>query len=317
MITKSYIEFINAEEERHISGLLASVIKIAECDLNLNITIRNCKVMLDGDESTVLQFQNFIEQIKEIDKTKINKQAVMAAYKAFYDGDSNFLERQKSCCIEVGTRKPYVFARTIGQQNYIKMLTECCVTFCIGPAGTGKTYLAIAKAVNALLNDQVNKIILTRPAIEAGEHLGFLPGDLKQKIDPYVRPLFDALHNMLPAETIEKNIERGIIEVAPLAYMRGRTLNNAFIILDEAQNTTSQQMLMFLTRLGHDSKCVVTGDPSQIDLDNKDNSGLIEASQILKNVDNLGICELTGHDVIRHSIVQNIIEAYERKKKVS
>ena len=174
-----------------------------------------------------------------------------------------------------------------------------------------QTYLAMAKAVSALLNEEVNRIILTRPAIEAGEHLGFLPGDFKQKVAPYLRPLYDALHDMLPAELIEKNIERGIIEVAPLAYMRGRTLNHAFVILDEAQNTTRQQMLMLLTRLGYESTCVITGDPSQVDLPDSTHSGLLEAQKILRNIPDLGVCELTRSDIVRHPLVQRIIEAYQ------
>ena len=196
------------------------------------------------------------------------------------------------------------------------MITNSCITLCVGPAGTGKTYIAIAKAVNALINDEVSRIILTRPAIEAGERLGFLPGDLKQKIDPYIKPLFDALHDMLPSDILEKYMERGIIEVAPLAYMRGRTLNNSFVILDEAQNTSKQQMLMFLTRLGYESKCIITGDPSQIDLPNRNESGLIEAYNVLDNIDNLGICQLTKRDVVRHPIVQKIIEAYNNHRSV-
>jgi phosphate starvation-inducible PhoH-like protein len=226
-------------------------------------------------------------------------------------GQDNPFQKLAEIRIPVGPRKPDVFPRTFGQQRYVDTLQRSSVTFGIGPAGTGKTYLAMAKAVSALLNEEVSRIILTRPAIEAGEHLGFLPGDFKQKVAPYLRPLYDALHDMLPAELIEKNIERGIIEVAPLAYMRGRTLNHAFVILDEAQNTTRQQMLMFLTRLGYESKCVITGDPSQVDLPDSTHSGLIEAQKILKNIPDLGICELTRSDIVRHPLVQRIIEAYQ------
>jgi len=202
--------------------------------------------------------------------------------------------------------------KTLGQKNYIDMIRKNTIVFGIGPAGTGKTYLAMAMAITAFKNNEVNRIILTRPAIEAGEKLGFLPGDLQQKVDPYLRPLYDALYEIMGAEQFMKNMEKGLIEVAPLAYMRGRTLDNAFIVLDEAQNTTPEQMKMFLTRIGYGSKAVVTGDITQIDLGEGKRSGLTDASSILKDIEGIGIMTLTNKDVVRHPLVQKIINAYEK-----
>lgn len=213
--------------------------------------------------------------------------------------------------IHTSTKKANVSPKTTGQRKYIDAVRKHDVTFGIGPAGTGKTYLGIAMAVNSLREEQVNRIILTRPAVEAGEALGFLPGDLYEKIAPYLRPLHDALHDMLPADEIQRHMERGVIEVAPLAYMRGRTLNNAFIILDEAQNSTMEQMFMFLTRLGQGSRAVITGDPTQIDLPRNKESGLIEAIKALRHVEGIAIVEFTRKDVVRHPLVQRIIAAYE------
>ena len=205
-----------------------------------------------------------------------------------------------------------VRTRTVGQRSYVSAIARNTVVFGIGPAGTGKTYLAVAMAVRAFRRHEVTRIILTRPAVEAGEKLGFLPGDLQDKVDPYLRPLYDALFEMLGAEAFQRHLERGSIEVAPLAYMRGRTLDNAFIILDEAQNTTSEQMKMFLTRLGEGSHMVITGDATQIDLPEKQKSGLLTASRILKDVEDIAVCEFTNRDVVRHKLVQDIIRAYEK-----
>src|SRR5207253_9022001 len=211
-------------------------------------------------------------------------------------------------------KKPGVTAKTVGQKNYVDAIRQHDVTIGVGPAGTGKTYLAMAMAVTALREEKVSRIILTRPAVEAGEALGFLPGDLYEKIAPYLRPLHDALHDMLPPDEIQRHTERGTIEIAPLAYMRGRTLNHAFIILDEAQNSTTEQMFMFLTRLGHGSKAVITGDLTQIDLPPHKHSGLVEAHHALKNVEGVAIIEFTRHDVVRHPLVQRIISAYEEHR---
>lgn len=211
-------------------------------------------------------------------------------------------------------RKPGVTAKTLGQKRYLDAIRQHDITFGIGPAGTGKTYLAVAMALSALRAGGISRIILTRPAVEAGEALGFLPGDLYEKITPYLRPLHDALHDMLPAEEIQKHTERGIIEIAPLAYMRGRTLNHAFIILDEAQNATTEQMLMFLTRLGHGSKAVITGDETQTDLPAHKQSGLVEAHRALRHTEGIAIIEFNRRDVVRHPLVQRIIAAYEEHR---
>ncbi|HEV2394881.1 MAG TPA: PhoH family protein [Verrucomicrobiae bacterium] len=216
--------------------------------------------------------------------------------------------------IQTSEKKPSVTAKTVGQKRYLDAIRRHDVTFGVGPAGTGKTYLAVAMALAALREGRVSRIILTRPAVEAGEALGFLPGDLYEKIMPFLRPLHDALHDMLPAEEIQKNTERGVIEIAPLAYMRGRTLNHAFIILDEAQNSTTEQMFMFLTRLGVNSKAVVTGDETQIDLPPQKRSGLLEAHRALKHIEGIGIVEFTRRDVVRHPLVQRIIAAYEEHR---
>jgi len=213
--------------------------------------------------------------------------------------------------IQTSEKKPSVTAKTVGQKKYLDAIRQHDVTFGIGPAGTGKTYLAVAMALAALREGRVSRIILTRPAVEAGEALGFLPGDLYEKILPYLRPLNDALHDMLPAEEIQKHTERGIIEIAPLAYMRGRTLNHAFVILDEAQNSTTEQMFMFLTRLGINAKAVVTGDETQIDLPGHKHSGLLEAHRVLRGTEGIAIVEFTRRDVVRHPLVQRIIAAYE------
>ena len=302
------------DEVNNISTLIVLLQKHVVEYFNTKITLRDREVIVhsikDNGENNIKLVINFINQLRSIDYTHIDTKIVLKSFIEFEKGNRNFLHDQKKSFISVAKPKSDIFSKTLGQQKYISMLEKYSLILCVGPAGTGKTYIAIAKAVNALINNEVNRIILTRPAIEAGENLGFLPGDLKQKIDPYIRPLFDALHDMIPSEAIEKYMEKGIIEVAPLAYMRGRTLKNSFIILDEAQNTTHQQMLMFLTRLGFDSKCVITGDPSQIDLADKNKSGLINAHKILKNIDQIGICELNKKDVIRHPLVQKIIEAY-------
>jgi phosphate starvation-inducible PhoH-like protein len=211
-------------------------------------------------------------------------------------------------------KKPGVTAKTVGQKKYLDAIRKHDITFGVGPAGTGKTYLAVAMALTTLREGKASRIILTRPAVEAGEALGFLPGDLYEKILPYLRPLHDALHDMLPAEEIQKHTERGTIEIAPLAYMRGRTLNNAFIILDEAQNSTTEQMLMFLTRLGHGSKAVITGDETQIDLPPHKHSGLLEAHRVLKDTEGIAVIEFGKRDVVRHPLVQRIIAAYEEHR---
>ena len=228
------------------------------------------------------------------------------------DGTEDKLAALSDDCVCITTKGRPVRPKTLGQKKYVDAIKQNTVTFGVGPAGTGKTYLAVAMAVRAFRAHDINRIVLTRPAVEAGEKLGFLPGDLQNKVDPYLRPLYDALFDMLGAENYQKYVEKGNIEVAPLAYMRGRTLDDSFIILDEAQNTTPEQMKMFLTRLGFNSKAVITGDITQIDLPDMKRSGLMEAVKILKNVDDISINYLTNKDVVRHRIVQDIIKAYER-----
>lgn len=257
-----------------------------------------------------IEFINELYKNFKIGKT-LDKQSITYAIELLNEGNKDQIEELEDT-IAVTKKGREVKPKTIGQKHYINLIRNNDITLGVGPAGTGKTYLAVAMAVRAFKKDEISRIILTRPAVEAGESLGFLPGDMKDKVDPYLRPLYDALFDMLGDEKCAKYIERGIIEVAPLAFMRGRTLDNAFIILDEAQNTTPEQMKMFLTRLGFESKAVVTGDLTQIDLPNKYKSGLIQAMDVLKDVDGVGINKFTEKDVVRHELVQRIIKAYEK-----
>ena len=310
------VHFENASEARDIGAVVDNLSAQVEAETGAKLVVRDLTVKIAGTEDTVQKITGFIEDLRKArNHTTLDAQAVSYAYDAFSRGEDSTFERLASIRIDVSARKPAIFPKTFGQQVYLDALHKNTVTFGIGPAGTGKTYLAMAMAVSALLKEEVSRIILTRPAIEAGENLGFLPGDFQQKVAPYLRPLYDALYDMLPAETIESYIERGVIEVAPLAYMRGRTLNHAFVVLDEAQNTTPPQMLMFLTRLGFDSKCAITGDLTQIDLPNRTTSGLLEARSILGNIKGLEIIELSERDVVRHALVQKVIEAYREQRK--
>ena len=310
------VHFENASEARDIGAVVDTLSARVEAETGAKLVVRDLTVKIAGTEDTVQKITDFIEDLRKArSHTTLDAQAVSYAYDSFSRGEDSTFERLASMRIDVSARKPAIFPKTFGQQVYLDALHKNTVTFGIGPAGTGKTYLAMAMAVSALLKEEVSRIILTRPAIEAGENLGFLPGDFQQKVAPYLRPLYDALYDMLPAETIESYIERGVIEVAPLAYMRGRTLNHAFVVLDEAQNTTPPQMLMFLTRLGFDSKCAVTGDLTQIDLPNRTASGLLEARSILGNIEGLEIIDLTERDVVRHALVQKVIEAYREQRK--
>ncbi len=309
------VHFDNASEAREINAVLEPLTARIEKDHELEVVSRDLAVNIQGGDESAEKIAAFIEGLRAArDRARLDDQTVGYAYDAFVRGEENVFKKLASIRVDVSPRKPAIFPKTLGQQIYLDAMRENAITFGIGPAGTGKTYLAMAMAVSALLREDISRIILTRPAIEAGENLGFLPGDFQQKVAPYLRPLYDALHDMLPAETVETLIERGVIEVAPLAYMRGRTLNHAFVILDEAQNTTPQQMLMFLTRLGFDSKCAVTGDLTQIDLPSNKPSGLLEARSILKHIEGLEIVELTERDVVRHPLVQKVIEAYQGKR---
>ena len=292
-------------------------------DENLNTVVRELgvAVRVDGLEAVVTGAEvsanraaEVIESLARLSETgeKIDKGRVVYCIELAKDGRASDILRLSSGAVTITYRGKPVKCRTVGQQAYVDAIRHNTVVFGIGPAGTGKTYLAVCMAVQAMKQKQVDKIILTRPAVEAGEKLGFLPGDLQTKVDPYLRPLYDALQEMLGLETYAKFMERGSIEIAPLAYMRGRTLSNAFIILDEAQNTTPEQMKMFLTRLGDGSKMVVTGDVTQIDLPEGKRSGLVRSVEILRGIEGIRIMELTAKDVVRNPLVMNIVRAYER-----
>ncbi|MBI9021490.1 MAG: PhoH family protein [Verrucomicrobia bacterium] len=313
-MSEQTLHFDNAREASDLTALPAQTVAEVERVFGVSLTARDTWLKTAGERAE--DAVRFFEELRTARDCglPLNNALILHALSAFAAGREKILESFASMRIDVSPRKAAVFPRTAGQQIYLDAIRNNAVTFGLGPAGTGKTYLAMACAISALLNDEVSRIILTRPAIEAGEALGFLPGDLQQKIDPYLRPLYDALHDMLPAGEIEKLMERGVIEVAPLAYMRGRTLNHAFIILDEAQNTTTKQMLMLLTRLGFDAKAVITGDPTQIDLPDRKNSGLLEAEIALQKIADLAFVELTDDDVIRHPLVQKIIRAYRRHR---
>ena len=283
-------------------------------ELGVDIYAHGSEVMLSGEPEKVELARLTLEKLLEIiqrgetvDRTRIRYAVELAA-----EGNAERIGEIMRDVIAITHRGRQVKCKTLGQKQYVEAIKRNTCAFAVGPAGTGKTYLAIAMAVVALKNKDVERIILTRPAVEAGEKLGFLPGDLAQKVDPYLRPLYDALHEMLGMEAYQRLVERGAVEVAPLAYMRGRTLNDAFIILDEAQNTTSEQMKMFLTRMGMGSKMVITGDVAQIDLPAGKRSGLVEALEVLKGVKDIGIVTLTHRDVVRHELVQAIVRAYER-----
>lgn len=311
------IHFDNADEARSVGLMLEPLTGRIEQDYRLQLIVRDLTIMLNGAEEDAARAAHYIEGLRGArDRASMDARSAEYTYGAFLRGEEDVFERLAGIRVEVSPRKPAVYPKTLGQRIYLDAIAGNAITFGIGPAGTGKTYLAMAMAVSALLRDDVSRIILTRPAIEAGENLGYLPGDFQQKVYPYLRPLYDALYDMMPPEAIEGYIERGVIEVAPLAYMRGRTLNHAFVILDEAQNTTPQQMLMFLTRLGFDSKCVITGDPSQIDLPNPSASGLQDARSVLTEIRGLEQVVLSERDVVRHPLVQKVIEAYQQKRSV-
>lgn len=313
MIVQKSFEITDDKFERELFGNFDENIKIIEKSLNVDVLLREGNIVLIGQNKNVEKAIEFINELYKnfkIGKT-LDKQSITYAIELLNEGNKEQIEELEDT-IAVTKKGREVKPKTIGQKHYINLIRNNDITLGVGPAGTGKTYLAVAMAVRAFKKEEISRIILTRPAVEAGESLGFLPGDMKDKVDPYLRPLYDALFDMLGDEKCAKYIERGIIEVAPLAFMRGRTLDNAFIILDEAQNTTPEQMKMFLTRLGSGSKAVVTGDLTQIDLPNKYKSGLIQAMDVLKDVDGVGINKFTEKDVVRHELVQRIIKAYEK-----
>ncbi len=301
------------EHMRKIFGMQDAYVKKLERDFGVSIVDRNGGVSISGREDMVKRAESVLRQLSIISErgNEIEEQSVDYAITLGMEEQENALAQIDSDCICHTVNGKPVKPKTLGQKAYVDAIRQNMLVFGLGPAGTGKTYLAMAMAITAFKNDEVSRIILTRPAIEAGEKLGFLPGDLQSKVDPYLRPLYDALYQIMGAESFAKNMEKGLIEVAPLAYMRGRTLDNAYIILDEAQNTTPAQMKMFLTRIGFGSKVVVTGDNSQKDLPAGTKSGLDIAIKVLKKIDDIAFCTLTSKDVVRHPLVQKIVQAYE------
>ena len=308
---------IPVEHEKNVCGQFDVYLKKIERTLHVTMIARDGALKIIGPEQAIHQAKSVFNNLLELSKrgNAITEQNVDYALSlSFTENDGRILEIDRDIICRTINGKP-VKPKTLGQKQYVDLIRKRMIVFGIGPAGTGKTYLAMAMAIQAFKDGEVNRIILTRPAIEAGERLGFLPGDLQSKIDPYLRPLYDALYQIMGAESYQHNSEKGLIEVAPLAYMRGRTLDNAFIILDEAQNTTPAQMKMFLTRIGFGSKVVVTGDQSQKDLPAGAASGLDTAIRVLKGIDDIGFCHLTSSDVVRHPLVQKIVEAYDAYEK--
>ena len=304
---------IPVEHEKNVFGQYDAYVKIIEKTLNVTIVARNGSIKVIGETDSVVKAKSVFIQLVELSKrgNEITEQNVNYALSLCFDEkESAIVEIDQDLICHTINGKP-IKPKTLGQKSYVDLIRKKMIVFGVGPAGTGKTYLAMAMGITAFKNDEVNKIILTRPAIEAGEKLGFLPGDLQSKVDPYLRPLYDALYQIMGPESFIKNTEKGLIEVAPLAYMRGRTLDNAFIILDEAQNTTPAQMKMFLTRIGFGSKVVITGDQSQKDLPIGQTSGLDVALKVLNKIDDIGFSYLTSQDVVRHPLVQKIVKAYD------
>jgi len=302
------------DEARNLFGRHDDHLKLLEKEFDVKLFTRGEDLVVSGEEQQVSKVGHLIEEFLAI----IRNGGVLKMHEMLYvvraakdNRDVNpskiYLDR-----IEVSSKRQFVTPKTAGQKLYVDAIRNYDIVFGIGPAGTGKTYLAMAMAVQALQRQEVSRIILTRPAVEAGERLGFLPGDLYEKVTPYLRPLYDALYDMMEVDQIERYIERGIIEVAPLAFMRGRTLNDSFVILDEAQNSTQEQMKMFLTRLGFDSKTVITGDVTQVDLPSEKPSGLVQVQELLKGIEGIQFVYFTGQDVVRHELVQQIIKAYEK-----
>ena len=294
-------------------GLNDQNVALVEQECGVAVSLRGSELLLTGEaedaglaESVILKLLEMIRRGDLVDRTRIRYAIALAR-----EGDVDRIDEILRSVVAITHRGKQIRCKTLGQQEYVQAIRDHDLTFAVGPAGTGKTYLAMALAVVALKNKEIERIVITRPAVEAGEKLGFLPGDLTQKVDPYLRPLYDALYDFMGVDSYQKLLERGVVEVAPLAYMRGRTLSDSFIILDEAQNTTSEQMKMFLTRLGFHSKVVVTGDITQTDLPYGKKSGLAEAIEILKDIPEIGMVHLTHKDVVRHELVQTIVKAYD------
>ena len=298
---------------KNVFGENDAYIKKLEDNLQVSVVDRDGVIKIIGNEDSVYKAKKILEDLLTLSLRGNQIEDQNMDYAITLANENNMeslLEIDKDCICHTIMGKP-IKPKTLGQKQYVDMIRDKMIVFGIGPAGTGKTYLAMAMAITAFKNNEVNRIILTRPAIEAGEKLGFLPGDLQSKVDPYLRPLYDALYEIMGAESFHKNLEKGLIEVAPLAYMRGRTLDNAYIILDEAQNTTPSQMKMFLTRIGFGSKVIVTGDSTQKDLPKDTKSGLDIAEKVLAKIEDIGFCILTNKDVVRHPLVQKIVKAYE------
>ncbi len=315
-----FIDIQNLSHMMELFGKFDENIRLLEEEFGVQIIARQTQLRIIGNEKSVDMAFTVLNKLLEgiEDGTRVDKSRVRYLTQLVKAGETDHIVELTGDVICVTYKGKQIKCKTLGQAQYVNAMRQNDIVFGIGPAGTGKTYLAMAMAVNAFKNKEVSRIILTRPAVEAGEKLGFLPGDLQNKVDPYLRPLYDALHDLMGLETYTRLIDRGVIEVAPLAYMRGRTLDDAFIILDEAQNTTSEQMKMFLTRLGIGSKAVINGDITQIDLVSGAKSGLVEASEILKGINGIGFVRLTHSDVVRHELVMSIIRAYDnyhRRKK--
>ena len=310
------LQYESARQAQQLFDNNPANLRLLQEELEIQATSRDGWIKLEGDDDNLAQAQDVFASLKDqLDTGQRPRQRdLVKAIQTVKENGGEALRGLKSQTITTSPRKPSVIPKTVGQKEYIQAITTHDITFGVGPAGTGKTYLAMAMAVSALQRGDVSRIILTRPAVEAGEALGFLPGDLREKLSPYLRPLHDALLDMIPVEEVQRHMERETIEIAPLAYMRGRTLNNAFVILDEAQNTTNEQMFMFLTRLGYHSKAIVTGDPTQIDLPPSKQSGLLEALLTLRKTEGVAIKKFAQNDVVRHPLVQKIINAYETRR---
>ncbi|MCM8812257.1 MAG: PhoH family protein [Candidatus Omnitrophica bacterium] len=311
---------LSDHEASTLYGLHDEHLRLIEADFGVKIKARGQELTISGHEGSVQKVSRLVEQLLATIRggQYLRRHDIVYAIRAMESDSGVDLNKVFQEKIEVLSKKQFISPRTVGQKEYVDAIRRHDIVFAIGPAGTGKTYLAMAMAVNALKNQVVSRIILTRPAVEAGESLGYLPGTYEEKVSPYLRPLYDALYDMMDVDRIQRSIERGIIEIAPLAYMRGRTLNDSFVILDEAQNCTQEQMKMFLTRLGFDSKAVITGDVTQSDLPQGKVSGLVQARDILKEIPGIRFIEFSGVDVVRHELVQRIIQAYDRngeKKK--
>jgi len=313
-INEKSIAIENNQIISEIFGELDENIDIIEKELDIKINIRDGNIKINGKKKDVEYGETLIHTLIEIIKIQKNldKQDLRYALELVLDGKEYLIKEMLNEVISVSSTGKSIKPKTLGQKRYIDSMKDNDVVFGIGPAGTGKTYLAMAKAIQAFKNKEVNRIILTRPAVEAGENLGFLPGDLQEKVDPYLRPVYDALFDILGYDNYIKYMEMGLVEVAPLAYMRGRTLDSAYVILDEAQNTTNEQMKMFLTRLGYGSKAIITGDITQVDLPAGSKSGLRTVTKIMKDIEGIGIVSLSKSDIVRHPLVQRIIEVYEK-----